>query len=81
VLAAGWVAILVVIAMMVASAASLVVRYRHARGPERQQVKWLAGAAAGVAVVYAVVVPIGRTSTPRRKTRLRGSRLPSPCRS
>jgi cytochrome b subunit of formate dehydrogenase len=59
VLAAGWAAILLVIAMMVASAASLVVRYRRARGPERQQVKWLAAAAAGVAAVYAVVVPIG----------------------
>ena len=59
VLAGGWVAILVVIATMVVSAASLVVRYRRARGPERQQVKWLAAAAAGVAVVYAIVVPIG----------------------
>jgi hypothetical protein len=39
VLAAGWVAILAVIAMMVASAESLVVRCRRARGPERQQVK------------------------------------------
>jgi hypothetical protein len=58
-LAAGWVAILVVIAMMVACAASLVVRHRRARGPERQQVKWLAAAAAGVAAVYAIVVPIG----------------------
>jgi cytochrome b subunit of formate dehydrogenase len=56
---AGWPAILVVVAMMVASAASLVVRYRRARGPERQQVKWLAAAAAGVAAVYAVVVPLG----------------------
>jgi hypothetical protein len=59
VLGAGWVAILFVIAMMVASAASLVVRYRRARGTERQQVKWLAAAAAGVAAVYAVVVPVG----------------------
>jgi MFS family permease len=59
VFAAGFLAILVVIAMMVASAASLVVRYRRARGPERQQVKWLAATAAGVAVVYAVVVPLG----------------------
>ncbi|HEY7258082.1 MAG TPA: hypothetical protein VH459_03390 [Gaiellales bacterium] len=59
VLGAGWLAILVVVAMMVASAASLVVRYRRARGPERQQIKWLAAAAAGVAAVYAVVVPLG----------------------
>jgi MFS family permease len=59
VVGAGWAAILLVIALMVASAASVVVRYRRARGPERQQVKWLAAAAAGVALVYAVVVPIG----------------------
>ena len=58
-LAAGWLAILVGVAMMVASAASLVVRYRRAQGPERQQIKWLAAAAAGVAAVYAVVVPLG----------------------
>ncbi len=55
---ADWLAILVVVAMMVASAASLVVRYRRARGLERQQVKWLAAAAAGVASAYAVVVPL-----------------------
>jgi MFS family permease len=59
VLGASWVAILVVVAMMIASAASLVVRYRRARGLERQQLKWLATAAAGVAVTYAVVVPLG----------------------
>src|SRR5207247_7994691 len=59
VLGASWVAILVVVAMMVASAASLVVRYRRAHGLERQQLKWLAAAAAGVALAYAVVVPLG----------------------
>jgi len=59
ILAAGWVAILVVVAMMVASAAGLVLRYRRAHGLERQQLKWLAAAAAGVAVVYAIVVPVG----------------------
>jgi hypothetical protein len=59
VLGASWVAILTVVAMMVASAASLVVRYRRAHGLERQQLKWLATAAAGVAVTYAVVVPLG----------------------
>jgi len=58
-LGVGWVAILALVAAMVVSAASLVVRYRRARGPERQQVKWLAAAAAGVALVYAVVVPLG----------------------
>jgi hypothetical protein len=64
ILAAGWVAILVVVAMMVASAASLFVRYRRARGSERQQLKWLAAAAAGVAVIYAVVVPLGAVLDP-----------------
>ena len=64
VLDASWVAIFVVVVMMVASAASLVVRYRRARGPERQQVKWLAAAAAGVAAVYAVVVPVGALVDP-----------------
>jgi hypothetical protein len=59
VLGASWVAILVIVAMMVASAGSLVVRYRRARGLERQQLKWLAAAAAGVAITYAVVVPLG----------------------
>jgi MFS family permease len=57
--AAGWLTILLVIAMMVTSAASLVVRYRRARGPERQQVKWLAASAAGIAVTYAIIVPVG----------------------
>jgi hypothetical protein len=64
VFAVGWLTIIVVIAMMVASAGSLVVRYRRARGPERQQVKWLAAAAAGVALVYAVVVPLGAVVDP-----------------
>ena len=59
VLGASWLAILAVVAMMVASAASLVIRYRRAHGLERQQLKWLAAAAAGVAVTYAVVVPLG----------------------
>ncbi|HSD03602.1 MAG TPA: hypothetical protein VLB81_14585 [Gaiellales bacterium] len=64
VLGVSWVAIFVVVVMMVASAASLVVRYRRARGAERQQVKWLAAAAAGVAAVYAVVVPVGALVDP-----------------
>jgi hypothetical protein len=44
--------------MMVASAASLVVRFRRAHGPERQQLRWLAASAAAVAVIYAVVEPV-----------------------
>jgi MFS family permease len=62
VLGASWVAILAVVAMMVASATSLVVRYRRVHGLERQQLKWLAAAAAGVAVTYAIVVPLGMFS-------------------
>lgn len=52
------VAILLLLAMMVASTVSLVIRYRRARGVERQQLKWLAAAAAGVAATYVVVVPL-----------------------
>jgi MFS family permease len=42
---------------MVASAASLVVRFRRAGPVERQQIKWLAAAAAIVAATYLVVMP------------------------
>ncbi len=41
--------------LMVASAAALIVRFRRARGDDRRQIKWLAAAAAVVAVTYAVV--------------------------
>lgn len=41
---------------IVASVASVVVRYRRAGAEERRQIKWLAFAGAGVAVVYAVTV-------------------------
>ncbi len=58
VLDAARLSILVVPAMMVASAASLVVRFRGARGAQRQQLKWLAAAAAAVASTYAVVEPL-----------------------
>ena len=58
VLDAARLSILVVLAMMVASAASLVVRFRGARGAQRQQLKWLAAAAAAVASTYAVVEPL-----------------------
>jgi len=43
---------------IVASAASLVVRYRSSRGVERQQLKWLAAAAAAVAGFYALVLAV-----------------------
>jgi MFS family permease len=43
---------------MVASAASLVVRFRRAGLVERQQIKWLATAATVVAATYLVVMPV-----------------------
>ncbi len=50
--------ILVVPAMMVASASALIVRYRRSRGDARQQVKWLAASAGFVAMTYLVVEPL-----------------------
>ncbi|MGZ5349398.1 MAG: ATP-binding protein [Actinomycetota bacterium] len=41
---------------IIASAASLVVRYRRSRGVERQQIKWLAFAAGAVASLYLFVM-------------------------
>ncbi len=41
---------------MLASAMSLVLRYRHSRGDERQQIKWIAFAAAFVALVYLIAM-------------------------
>ena len=59
-------AILVVPVMMVASAISLVVRYRRSGGLERQQLKWLAAAAAVVAVTYLIVEPLSVSVDPDR---------------
>ncbi len=58
--------ILVVPVMMVASAVSLVVRYRRSAGLERQQLKWLAAAAAVVAVTYLIVEPLSVFLDPNR---------------
>ena len=58
--------ILVVPMMMVASAVSLVVRYRRSAGLERQQLKWLAAAAATVAVTYLIVEPLSVFLDPNR---------------
>jgi hypothetical protein len=46
-------------ALAIASAASLVVRFRHARGEERQQLKWFTYGASGLVLLVAVpaVVP------------------------
>ena len=43
---------------MVASAASLIVRFRRSQGAERQQLKWLVTAAGAVAGFYAIIEPL-----------------------
>lgn len=49
---------------MVASAASLIVRFRHSSATERQQIKWLAASAALVAAIYLVVMPLSVVVSP-----------------
>jgi hypothetical protein len=41
---------------MLASALSLVLRYRRSKGDERQQIKWIAFAASLVALVYLIAM-------------------------
>jgi len=53
---AFWVSLPLLPLCMLASALSLVMRYRHAGGEERQQIKWMAFAAAVVAVVYLIAM-------------------------
>jgi signal transduction histidine kinase len=48
--------ILLIPLTIVASAASLVIRFRRSTGAERMQLKWLTTAAAGVAVIYAAAI-------------------------
>ncbi len=48
--------ILLIPLTILASAASLVIRFRRSSGTERLQLKWLATAAAGVAVIYLVAM-------------------------
>ena len=50
---------LIVLATLVAAAGSLVVRFRRARGVERQQLRWLAVGAALAAVALLVAVAAG----------------------
>ena len=73
----GQAALLLVLLAIPASAASLIVRYRHSSPTERQQIKWLVAAAATVAAIYLVVWPVSaiaaRRATPaRRGCRRRG---------
>jgi hypothetical protein len=58
-LAVAAVAALFVLVTLVAAAGSLVVRFRHARGVERQQLRWLAVGAALAAVALLVAVAAG----------------------
>jgi hypothetical protein len=57
-------AVVVLAATMVASAASLVVRFRRAGQVEREQVKWLAAAAGVSAVIYFVDLCLGVIAGP-----------------
>jgi len=49
---------LLMIVGIAGSAASLVVRYRHAGHPEREQIKWLATAGAVVAVTFPLMIAL-----------------------
>jgi hypothetical protein len=58
-LAAGaWVLLPLLPLCMLASALSLVLRYRHSRGDERQQIKWMAFSASVVVVLYAIAMVV-----------------------
>ncbi len=58
VLSALQAAILLIPATIVASAVSLVIRFRRSTGVERAQMKWLTTAAATVAVIYGAAISI-----------------------
>jgi hypothetical protein len=53
---AFWASLLLLPLCMLASAASLVFRYRRSRGEERQQLKWIAFAAAFVGLSYMIAM-------------------------
>ena len=58
-LTVGWVVLPLIPLCMVASAMSLVLRYRHSGGDERQQIKWLAFSASITGVVYLAIMSVG----------------------
>ncbi len=64
VVAAGKLTILLLPLTMVASAVSLVVRYRSSDAADRLQIKWLAAAAAVVAVIYLIAMPVSLAFSP-----------------
>ena len=53
---AGIVILLLLPLCMLASALSLVLRYRHSRGEEREQIKWIAFAASVVGLLYLITM-------------------------
>ena len=53
-----WITLSLLPLCMVASAASLVFRYRRSRGMERQQIKWIAFAAAFVGLLYLIAMAL-----------------------
>ena len=69
---AGIVSLLLLPLCMVASASSLVLRYRRSRGEEREQIKWIAFAASMVVLLYLITMvssltysgPWGAAGTP-----------------
>jgi hypothetical protein len=57
--AVGWVGLPLLALCMLASALSLVSRYRRSRGEERQQIKWIAFAASFVGLLYLGIMSTG----------------------
>jgi fumarate reductase subunit C len=53
---AGYAVLLLLPLCMLASALSLVLRFRRSRGEERQQIKWIAFAASVVVIVYLIAM-------------------------
>jgi len=56
VVAAGWIVLPLLPLCMIASAASLVVRFRRSSGEVRQQIKWIAFAASFMGLVYLAIM-------------------------
>jgi hypothetical protein len=56
VVAAGWIVLPLLPLCMLASAASLVVRFRHSSSEVRQQIKWIAFAATFMGLVYLTIM-------------------------
>jgi hypothetical protein len=57
--AVGWVGLPLLALCMLASALSLVSRYRRSQGEERQQIKWIAFAASFVGLLYLGIMSVG----------------------